>query len=81
VAGFIHDITELFDEHPSRCHLTKNVWRDATATFFGGVYNHGDAAHGVNISLRVGILRGRSPHGLEDKTIPHPPSQRFQVAR
>ncbi|KAI6106792.1 delta 9-fatty acid desaturase protein [Pisolithus croceorrhizus] len=61
--------------HPGGRHLAKNVERDAATAFFGGVYDHSNAAHNVT----VGILYGGAPHGLEDKMIP--PSQRLRVAR
>ncbi|KAG2058251.1 hypothetical protein BDR06DRAFT_980516 [Suillus hirtellus] len=60
----------------ARCRhlLTKHIGRDATTAFFGGVYDHSNAAHN-----RVGVLHGGAPHGLEDKVIP--PSQRLHIAR
>jgi hypothetical protein len=48
VAGFIHDVSDFLDEHPGGPHLlTKNIGRDATTAFFGGVYDHSNAAHNV----------------------------------
>ncbi|KAI6104379.1 delta 9-fatty acid desaturase protein [Pisolithus sp. B1] len=67
--------------HPGGRHpLTKNIGRGATMAFFGGVYDHSNAAHNVTACYEaVGILYGGAPHGLEDKMIP--PSQRLRVAR
>jgi stearoyl-CoA desaturase (delta-9 desaturase) len=67
------------DEHPGGRHLLrKNVGKDATTAFFGGVYDHSNAAHNLLAMMRVGVLRG----GLElesEKAIP--PSQRLEVMR
>lgn len=80
IAGFIHDISDFLDDHPGGRHLlTKNIGRDATTAFFGGVYDHSNAAHNLLAMKRVGVLRGGAPHGLEDKVIP--PSQRLRIAR
>lgn len=49
VAGFIHDVATFMDEHPGGRHLlAKNIGRDATTAFFGGVYDHSNAAHNVS---------------------------------
>ncbi|KAI6099495.1 hypothetical protein EDD16DRAFT_1658265 [Pisolithus croceorrhizus] len=37
--------------HPGGRHLAKNVERDAATAFFGGVYDHSNAAHNVSLSL------------------------------
>ena len=48
VAGFIHDVSDFMDEHPGGRHLlAKNIGRDATTAFFGGIYDHSNAAHNV----------------------------------
>ena len=48
VSGFIHDVSEFLDEHPGgRGLLLGQRGKDATAAFFGGVYEHGNAAHNV----------------------------------
>jgi stearoyl-CoA desaturase (delta-9 desaturase) len=52
------------------------VGKDATTAFFGGVYDHSNAAHNLLAMMRVGVLRG----GLElesEKSIP--PSQKLRV--
>lgn len=51
VAGFIHDVSDFQDEHPGGRHfLVKNYGKDATTAFFGGVYDHSNAAHNVCLS-------------------------------
>jgi stearoyl-CoA desaturase (delta-9 desaturase) len=48
VAGFIHDVSDFLDEHPGGRHLlVKNIGKDATTAFFGGIYDHSNAAHNV----------------------------------
>ncbi|KZV76659.1 delta9-fatty acid desaturase [Peniophora sp. CONT] len=80
VAGFIHDVSAFLDEHPGGRHLlVKYIGKDASTAFFGGVYDHSNAAHNLLSMMRVGILHGGAPHGLEEKAIP--PSQRLRVAR
>jgi len=79
VGGFIHDVSSFLDEHPGGRHLlAKNIGKDATTAFFGGVYDHSNAAHNLLAMMRVGVLHG----GLEiesEKIIP--PSQRLQIVR
>ena len=51
VAGFIHDVSNFMDEHPGGRHLiAKMIGKDATTAFFGGVYDHSNAAHNVSIA-------------------------------
>ncbi|GJE84774.1 delta 9-fatty acid desaturase protein [Phanerochaete sordida] len=77
VAGFIHDVEPFLDEHPGgRRLLETHVGRDATTAFFGGVYDHSNAAHNLLATMRVGALHG----GLEqvsEQAIP--PWQRLQI--
>lgn len=48
ISGFIHDVGSFIDEHPGGAHLLKKyVGKDATTAFFGGVYDHSNAAHNV----------------------------------
>lgn len=79
VAGFIHDVSSFLDEHPGGRHLlTKNIGRDATTAFHGGVYDHSNAAHNLLAMMRVGVLSG----GLEtesEKAIP--PSQKLRILK
>jgi stearoyl-CoA desaturase (delta-9 desaturase) len=50
ISGFIHDVTSFLSEHPGGPHLlTKSVGKDATTAFFGGVYDHSNAAHNVSL--------------------------------
>jgi len=80
ISGFIHDVSAFIDEHPGGRHLiVKMIGKDATTAFFGGVYDHSNAAHNLLSMMRVGILHGGHPHGLDDKAIP--PSQRLKIAR
>ncbi|KAJ7468481.1 delta 9-fatty acid desaturase protein [Mycena latifolia] len=80
VSGFIHDVTTFLEEHPGGAHLlVKFVGKDATAAFFGGVYEHSNAAHNLLAMKRVGILQGGIPHILDDRVVP--PSQRLKIAR
>ncbi|KAG5350974.1 hypothetical protein C0989_008414 [Termitomyces sp. Mn162] len=86
ISGFIHDVSNFIEEHPGGAHLLiKMIGKDATTAFFGGVYDHSNAAHNASFSYtllamkRVGVLHGGHPHGLEDKAIP--PSQRLKIAR
>jgi stearoyl-CoA desaturase (Delta-9 desaturase) len=52
IAGFIHDVSDFMDEHPGGRHLlARNIGRDATTAFFGGVYDHSNAAHNVCLLL------------------------------
>ncbi|KDQ17917.1 hypothetical protein BOTBODRAFT_154861 [Botryobasidium botryosum FD-172 SS1] len=65
IAGFIHDLSAFLDEHPGgRRHLENNIGRDATSFFFGGVYDHSNAAHNLLSMMRVGVLHG----GMEVQT-------------
>jgi stearoyl-CoA desaturase (delta-9 desaturase) len=80
IAAHIHDLSDFMDEHPGGRHLiTKYIGKDATTAFFGGVYDHSNAAHNLLSMKRVGILHGGHPHGSDDKRIP--PSQRLRIAR
>jgi stearoyl-CoA desaturase (Delta-9 desaturase) len=48
ISGFIHDVSGFMDEHPGGRHLlAKNIGRDASTAFFGGIYDHSNAAHNV----------------------------------
>ena len=80
ISGFIHDVSNFMDEHPGGKHLiAKMIGKDATTAFFGGVYDHSNAAHNLLSMKRVGILDGGHPHGLDDKSIP--PAQRLRIAQ
>ncbi|KZO98577.1 delta9-fatty acid desaturase [Calocera viscosa TUFC12733] len=79
ISGFIHDVSSFLDEHPGGRHLlAKMIGKDASTAFFGGVYDHSNAAHNLLAMMRVGVLQ----HGLElesERAIP--PSQRLQIVR
>jgi stearoyl-CoA desaturase (delta-9 desaturase) len=52
VSGFIHDVGSFVNEHPGGPHLLiKMIGKDATTAFFGGVYDHSNAAHNVSSLL------------------------------
>lgn len=58
IAGFIHDLSDFMDEHPGGRHLlAKNLGKDATTAFFGGVYDHSNAAHNVSHYHQSAIRR------------------------
>jgi stearoyl-CoA desaturase (delta-9 desaturase) len=58
VSGFIHDVSSFLDEHPGgRNLLAKNIGKDATTAFFGGVYDHSNAAHNVSSFCSYTLLR------------------------
>lgn len=59
--------------------IVNKIGKDASAAFFGGVYEHSNAAHNLLSMMRVGILSGGYQLGLDDKTVP--PSQRLKVTR
>ncbi|KAF9522719.1 delta 9-fatty acid desaturase protein [Crepidotus variabilis] len=80
ISGFIHDVGSFIDEHPGGPHLLiKFIGKDATTAFFGGVYDHSNAAHNLLAMKRVGVLHGGMPQGVNDKSVP--PSQRLKIAR
>ncbi|KAI0292881.1 delta9-fatty acid desaturase [Russula brevipes] len=80
ISGFIHDVGAFLDEHPGGRHLlAKQIGRDASTAFFGGVYDHSNAAHNLLSMMRVGVLHGGIPHALEERSIP--PSQHLRVTR
>ena len=57
VSGFIHDVRSFIDEHPGGPHLLiKMIGKDATTAFFGGVYDHSNAAHNVGCTFRLSAL-------------------------
>ena len=52
IAGFIHDLSSFLDHHPGgRNHLIRGSGKEMTASFFGGVYAHSNAAHNVSCGL------------------------------
>jgi len=43
-------MSNFIDEHPGGPHLLiKMIGKDATTAFFGGVYDHSNAAHNVSL--------------------------------
>jgi stearoyl-CoA desaturase (Delta-9 desaturase) len=56
IAGFIHDVSSFLDHHPGgRDHLIRSSGKEMTASFFGGVYTHSNAAH--NVCMRITSLQ------------------------
>jgi stearoyl-CoA desaturase (delta-9 desaturase) len=54
IAGYIHDVSTFFDEHPGGRHLlVKHIGKDASTAFFGGVYDHSNAAHNVRLHIFI----------------------------
>jgi len=74
IAGFIHDVEGFLEEHPGGAHLiSKFIGQDASTAFFGGVYDHSNAAHNLLAMKRVAILHGGAPHANDDQTLcPNP---------
>ncbi|KAJ7267465.1 delta9-fatty acid desaturase [Mycena rebaudengoi] len=78
ISGFIHDVSTFLDQHPGgRKLLEQYIGRDSTAAFFGGVYEHSNAAHNLLAMKRVGVLHGGAPHVLDLHAVP--PSQRLKI--
>jgi stearoyl-CoA desaturase (Delta-9 desaturase) len=49
IAGFVHDATGFAQDHPGGEALVRSAsGKDATASFFGGIYDHSNAAHNVS---------------------------------
>ncbi|EPQ54719.1 delta 9-fatty acid desaturase protein [Gloeophyllum trabeum ATCC 11539] len=80
IAGIIHDISPFLDNHPGGRHLlVRFLGKDATAAFFGGVYDHSNAAHNLLSMYRVAILEHGYQQGVEEKVVP--PAQRLRILR
>lgn len=79
ISGFIHDVSDFLDDHPGGPGLlSANSGKDMTASFFGGVYNHSNAAHNLLAMKRVGVLAGGVECLGESDHIP--PAQKLYVA-
>lgn len=69
IHGFIHDVSTFMADHPGGAHLLKRaIGTDASVAFFGGVYDHSNAAHNQLAMMRVGILDG----GMEVEHLKRP---------
>ncbi|KAK7036263.1 acyl-CoA desaturase [Favolaschia claudopus] len=80
ISGFIHDVAAFVEEHPGGAHwIVRYIGKDATTAFFGGVYDHSNAAHNLLAMKRVGVLHGGVRLAVDDKAIP--PAQRLKIAR
>ena len=59
ISGFIHDVSSFMDEHPGgKAFVKTRLGKDATTAFYGGVYDHSNAAGAVLSMLRVGCIEG-----------------------
>ncbi|KAL1664927.1 hypothetical protein GGF50DRAFT_53806 [Schizophyllum commune] len=77
VSGFIHDASAFADQHPGGPQLVANSsGQDMTASFFGGVYAHSNAAHNLLAMMRVGILAG-GMEVLDDQSVS--PGERLHI--
>ncbi len=57
IAGFLHDVSSFLKEHPGGSALLRgNSGKDMTTAFFGGVYNHSNAAHNVSQIIACTII-------------------------
>jgi stearoyl-CoA desaturase (Delta-9 desaturase) len=49
ISGFVHDVSDFIDFHPGgRTLILRQIGKDATTAFFGGVKEHSNAAHNVS---------------------------------
>ncbi|KAK4683539.1 stearoyl-CoA desaturase (Delta-9 desaturase), partial [Tremellales sp. Uapishka_1] len=72
IHGFIHDCSSFAEDHPGGAHLIKRaIGTDATTAFFGGVYDHSNAAHNLLAMMRVGIIDG----GMEVEALKTRPAE------
>lgn len=78
ISGFIHDVSSFIDKHPGGSRfLLENSGEDVTASFFGGIYAHSNAAHNLLSMMRIGILEG----GVEKLSCTNiPTAQRLYIA-
>ncbi|TDL29085.1 delta 9-fatty acid desaturase protein [Rickenella mellea] len=77
ISGFVHDVSDFAMQHPGGTALLKSaVGTDATASFFGGVYDHSHAAHNLLAAMRVGALHGGVERVVQDAI---PPSQKLRI--
>ncbi|KAI0685994.1 delta 9-fatty acid desaturase protein [Cytidiella melzeri] len=59
LSGFVHNVEEFIGTHPGGAGLLlAYVGKDATAAFFGGVYDHSNAAHNFLATMRIAVLLG-----------------------
>jgi len=79
VSGFVHDVTSFANDHPGGANiLLQQSGKDSTAAFFGGIYEHSNAAHNLLAMMRVAILAGGMEQ-LGEHSVP--PSQMYYIGR
>ncbi|KAI0092540.1 delta 9-fatty acid desaturase protein [Irpex rosettiformis] len=70
ISGFIHDLSDFLETHPGgTAILLAYVGKDATAAFFGGIYDHSNAAHNLLATMRVAVLLGGGEH-VDARAVP-----------
>ncbi len=59
IQGIVTTFSSFIKEHPGGIHLIKSkIGKDSTTAFFGGVYDHSNAAQNLLATMRVGVLDG-----------------------
>ncbi|KAJ5698398.1 hypothetical protein N7462_000403 [Penicillium macrosclerotiorum] len=58
IAGFVYDVTDFLDAHPGGKVLSMGIGKDATAMFYGGVFQHSVAASSILSTMQVYVIRG-----------------------
>ncbi|KAJ6032738.1 delta-9 fatty acid desaturas-like protein [Penicillium herquei] len=58
IAGFVYDVTDFQNRHPGGKTLAMGVGKDATAMFYGGVFQHSVAASDILSTMQVYVIRG-----------------------
>lgn len=72
VGGYIIDASVFARDHPGGyAMISSRKGKDASVAFFGGVYDHSNAAHNLIAMLRVGCIQGGTSSCLHS----HPKSR------
>jgi len=59
IQGIVHDVSSFIKEHPGGYKLiASKIGKDASTAFFGGVYDHSNAAQNLLATMRVGVIDG-----------------------
>lgn len=76
VGGYIIDVSTFMDEHPGGRGLIKaKLGKDASTSFYGGVYEHSNGANNLMSMLRVGVIDG----GMEIEHLKNKPMPGLQI--